>query len=66
VGDFVHKRDCVVKSIVLKLGSAQWVDPGLDRPGAWARLRKRKNQLEIWPGKTQSTRRVNPGPVRLG
>ena len=66
VGDFVHKRDCVGKSIVLKLGSTHWVDLGLDRPGAWARLGKRKNQLEIWPGKTQSTRRVDPGPVRPG
>jgi hypothetical protein len=42
VGDFVHKRDCVVKSKVLKLRPTQRVDPGLDRPGAWARLGKKK------------------------
>jgi len=50
--------------IVLKSGPARRVDPGLGRPGPGTGPDRGKNPPGNWPGETQSTRQVDPGPGR--
>jgi len=49
-----------VPFIVIKPGPARRVDPGPGRPGGWTGSGLSKDRPVQRPGKTRSTRRVNP------
>jgi len=54
------------KSIVIKLGLARRVDSGPGRPSGWTSSGLLKDRQVQQPGKTRTTRRVDPWPERPG
>jgi hypothetical protein len=61
IANFVFKEEKqLLRSTAIKPGPARRVDPEPGRPGGWTSSGLLKDRPVQQPGKTQSTRRVDP------